>query len=97
MTQIDFYSGADNKLLTACRLTAKAVQQGLSVMIYTPDAECSEKLDNLLWTFSATGFVPHCQIENALAKVTPVTLSHQPEPLPHHEVQIGRASCRERV
>ncbi len=39
MTQIDFYSGADDKLHTACRLSAKVVQQDLKVTIYIPDTE----------------------------------------------------------
>lgn len=58
MTQIDFYSDTDDRLHTACRLAAKAVQQGCKVMIYTPDSDTVERLDTLLWTFSPTGFVP---------------------------------------
>lgn len=79
MTQINFYSGAANKLTTACRLCAKAVQQGFRVIVYTPDQSLIEKLDQLLWTFSATSFIPHCRNneEASLIEQTPVILSNR--------------------
>ena len=97
MTQIDFYSGADNKLHTACCLSAKVVQQELKVMIYIPDTETAERLDKLLWTFSSTAFIPHCRVDDKLAYITPVIISHQAEPLPHDNVlinlHIGHPPC----
>ncbi|MBP6056927.1 MAG: DNA polymerase III subunit chi [Nitrosomonas sp.] len=77
MTQIYFYSGSNDKLRTACRLCAKAVQQTMRVMVYTPDVALIEQLDALLWTFSPTSFVPHCSIhaDEQLIQVTPVILS----------------------
>ena len=48
MTLIDFYSGSNNKLHTACRLSAKVMQQDLKVTIYIPDNSIAEQLDNLL-------------------------------------------------
>jgi len=89
MTQIDFYSGADDKLHTACRLSAKVVQQELKVMIYIPDTETAERLDKLLWTFSSTAFIPHCHADDKLAYITPVIISRQAEPLPHDNVLIN--------
>ena len=89
MTQIDFYSGADDKLHTACRLSAKVVQQDLKVTIYIPDTETTERLDKLLWTFSSTAFIPHCRVDDKLAYVTPVIISPQAEPLPHDNVLIN--------
>lgn len=85
MTQISFYSGAADKLIAACRLCAKAVQQGVRVLVYIPDAALIERFDQLLWTFSATSFVPHCRSDDDadLVQQTPVVLSRQ--------VQIGAA------
>ncbi|MBS0586806.1 MAG: DNA polymerase III subunit chi [Proteobacteria bacterium] len=79
MTQIYFYSGSNDKLLTACRLCAKAVQQNLKVLIYAPDAAVLEQLDQLLWTFSPVSFIPHCDIreDNELVSATPVILSNR--------------------
>lgn len=81
MTQINFYSGSVNKLTTACRLCAKAVQQGLRVIVYTPDQSLIEKFDQLLWTFSTTSFIPHCRNDDevSLVEQTPVILSNRIE------------------
>jgi len=89
MTQIDFYTHAADKLHTACRLTAKALSQNLRVMIYTPDTVLADKLDHLLWTYSATGFVPHCRVGDALADKTPVLIGDLIEPLAHDELLLN--------
>lgn len=89
MTQIDFYTHAEDKLRTACKLSAKALQQGLRVMIYTPDAAFTEKLDKLLWTFPATGFIPHCRANDELAAVTAVIVDHLADTLVHDEVLVN--------
>lgn len=77
MSQIFFYSGSDDKLKTACRLCAKALQQRLRVMVYTPETILLEQLDELLWSFSPISFIPHCIIHDneRLIKVTPIILS----------------------
>ena len=89
MTQIDFYTRADDKLATACRLAANAFQQGLRVLVLTPDAEITERVDRLLWTTPSTGFIPHCRNASPLAEVTPVIVDHEAEPLRHDEVLIN--------
>lgn len=76
MTQIDFYTHAADKYHTACVLCAKAVERGLRVMVYTPDAAASEQMDRLLWSTPATGFIPHCRASDPLAPVTPVIVDH---------------------
>ncbi len=89
MTLIDFYSGSNDKLLTVCRLSAKAIQQNLKITIYTPDTKIADQLDSLLWNFSSTAFIPHCRVDDKLAYITPVIISHQTEPLPHDNVLIN--------
>ncbi|MBE7526524.1 DNA polymerase III subunit chi [Betaproteobacteria bacterium PRO4] len=78
MTQIDFYTGAPDRLLIACRLCAKAMQQGLRTIVHVPDTDLAERLDKLLWTFMSTSFVPHCRVGDKLAEVTPVVVNNQP-------------------
>ncbi|MFO7580249.1 MAG: DNA polymerase III subunit chi [Nitrosomonas halophila] len=75
MTQIDFYTGAPDRLLIACRLCTKAVQQGLKTLVLVSDASLTDRFDKLLWIFSPTSFVPHCRAGDRLAGVTPVILS----------------------
>lgn len=89
MTQIDFYTHVEDKFQAACKLSAKAMQQGLRVMIYTPDAGFTDKLDKLLWTFPATGFIPHCRAHDELAAVTPVIIDHLADTLVHDQVLVN--------
>ncbi|MBI2313319.1 MAG: DNA polymerase III subunit chi [Betaproteobacteria bacterium] len=89
MTRIDFYTHAADKVQVACRLTLKAREQGLRVLIYTPDRSLAERIDKLLWTTPAIGFVPHCRADDRLAGVTPVIIGHAVEAPPHDEVLLN--------
>jgi DNA polymerase-3 subunit chi len=74
MTSIDFYFNAADKLQVACRLAGKAVAQGKRLLIYAPQAETAQRIDRMLWTWQATGFVPHCGAQDPLAGETPVLI-----------------------
>ena len=89
MTRIDFYFEAEDKLQVACRLSAKAAQQKLRVLIYTADEAGSQRIDKLLWTWQPTAFLPHGMSKNALAAQTPVLITHDPEDTPHDEVLLN--------
>lgn len=89
MTQIDFYTQAGDRLHTACRLAAKARSHGLRVTLYCPDHSIARRLDQLLWTVPATGFLPHCAPDNRLAAVTPVLIDTSGETHLHDEMLIN--------
>ena len=89
MTRIDFYFDAADKLQVACRLSAKAAQQKLRVLIYTPDEAEAQRIDKMLWTWQPTGFLPHCMTNSPLAAQTPVLITHDPEDTPHDEVLLN--------
>jgi len=93
MTRIDFYFEAEDKLQIACRLSAKAAQQKLRVLIYANDEAQAQKIDRMLWTWQATGFLPHCMTRSALAAETPVLITHDPEDTPHDEVLLNLHSA----
>lgn len=76
MTQIDFYTHVSNKLQTACIICGKAMGRGMRVMILTPDEETTERVDRMLWTYPATGFIPHVRARHRLAARTPVIVDH---------------------
>jgi DNA polymerase-3 subunit chi len=89
VTQIDFYIHVEDKARTACRLAAKAFAQDLRMTMLCPDAETAARMDRLLWTFSATGFVPHCLAGDALASVTPVLLDGSASEPDHDQVLLN--------
>lgn len=63
MTQVDFYisSGASDEALLrlASRIAEKAVECGQQVYINAADEAQAHKLDEMLWTFSQSSFLPH--------------------------------------
>ncbi|CAH1903799.1 DNA polymerase III chi subunit [Candidatus Nitrotoga sp. HW29] len=89
MTKVDFYTGVDDKLRTACHLSHKAMQNGLRVLLHTPDASTAEALDKLLWQYPVTAFIPHCYSDEPAAAEMQVVIDHHGETFPHNEVLIS--------
>ena len=75
MTRIDFYFNAGDRLQVACRLAGKVVAQKKRMLIYAPEAETAGRIDKLLWTWPAIGFVPHCATHDPLAADTPLLIA----------------------
>lgn len=92
MTSIDFYFNAQDRLQVACRLAGKAVKQSQRLLIYAPDPETASRIDKLLWTWPATGFVPHCAPHAPLAAETPVLVASSEETPPDCEVLLNLGS-----
>jgi len=74
VTQIDFYFNAEDRLQIACRLAAKAMGERKRMLVYAPDAELAARVDKLMWTWPATGFVPHCPADDTIADDTPILI-----------------------
>lgn len=89
MTEIAFYTFADDPLDVARRVAAKAYGQGKQVMIYAPDTATADAIDHRLWTTPATGFVPHCRDSDALAGETPVLIGASADALRSADVMIN--------
>ena len=89
MTEVLFYTHANDKFQTACTLTAKALARKMRVMLFTADPAATDHLSSLLWSVPSTGFTPHCRSEDRLAPITPVILDHRAEPLVHDQVLIN--------
>ena len=79
MTAIDFYFNAGDRLQVACRLAAKALAQKKRMLIYAPQPEAASRIDKLLWTWPAIGFVPHCAPHEPIADETPILVASGPE------------------
>jgi DNA polymerase III subunit chi len=93
VTKVDFYTGVTDKLLTACQLSHKAMQNGVRVLLHTPDEATSNTLDQMLWQYPVTAFMPHCLHNDPAAATMPLIISHQPEPFEHSELLISLHSC----
>lgn len=58
LPEVSFHFNAPDRLVYACRLLRKAHRQGASVLVWADEPLASE-LDQHLWTWMATEFVPH--------------------------------------
>ena len=94
MTKVDFYTGSEDKLRTACKLSHKAMQNGVRVLLHTSDEATAEALDKLLWHYPATAFIPHCRSHEPSVSNMPVVVGHQGDSFPHSELLISlHTSC----
>ncbi len=63
MPEISFYLlstiGAETRYAFACKLIEKAYRSGYFAYVITDSDNQSQWLDQLLWTFRPTSFVPH--------------------------------------
>lgn len=90
MTEIPFHFNVADKFLYACRLLRKACASGAQVAV-TGEAEVLDELDQLLWSFSATEFVPHCRAGHGSDFLVSksVVLVDSPSASPHCGVLIN--------
>jgi DNA polymerase-3 subunit chi len=89
MTQVDFYTHAENKLTKACHLVAEEFAKGLKIFIHASSPEVMEKLDRMLWTTPAIGFIPHCRVGDPLAGQTPILIGKELDQPGHDDVLIN--------
>ena len=75
MTQVDFYilgdEPAEARLRIACRIAEKAMQLDQHVFIRSSSGGEARQLDELLWTFAESSFVPHGIVGLAAASPEP--------------------------
>jgi len=94
MTRVHFYILEENGRLddaaVTCRLCAKAHEQGQRVYLYAAGPEEAKQLDELLWTFSDTSFIPHALAGEDAAGEAAVLIGTQDPPPEHSEVMINR-------
>jgi DNA polymerase-3 subunit chi len=94
MTRIDFYTKVDDKFRFACKLCAKAATQHVHANVFTRDEAATTRLDQMLWTVPATGFIPHCRADSDLAAETPILIHHAPVEFLHDDLLINLSDER---
>ena len=81
LPRVDFYHLPDDNprklLLFTCRLTEKAWKLGNRIFILCGNDREYQQLDQLLWSWRDTGFLPHAPSTAAHAADTPVLLGEQ--------------------
>lgn len=100
MTDIAFHFNVPDKLGYGCRLLRKAYLSGAQLVV-TGAPEVLAQLDQLLWTFSASEFVPHYRAAAAITRdsahgkalaVTPILLVESLKDCAHHGVLVNMGS-----
>jgi DNA polymerase-3 subunit chi len=90
MTRIDFHTNIPDKVAYACRLVRKALGTQGKLVLLAQDAAQAGVLNDALWTFSATDFLPHALAGDALASVSPVIVTDdEMVPLPHYQMLVN--------
>jgi DNA polymerase III subunit chi len=89
VTSIDFYFNAQDRLQVACRLAGKALAQKKRLLIYAPEPEVASRIDKMLWTWPAIGFMPHCALHDSLAPETPLLIASDAHTPPACELLLN--------
>ena len=93
--RIDFYvleaNATDGRLRLACKIIDRAYRSGHSVYLWTRDDQESNLLDDLLWTFSQTSFIPHVRNNGNAGPRAPVHIDHHPPKSGAAEVVVSVA------
>jgi DNA polymerase-3 subunit chi len=96
MTEISFYVSKSatlkDRLLLACRLTQKAYDKGWHVHIHTDSQATSQRLDELLWTWHPSSFLPHALAENTGQER--IIIGHNYEPTDNCDYLINLSNTK---
>lgn len=90
MTDIEFHVNVPDKLHYSCRLLRKAYRSGAKAVV-TAEPELLRQLDQLLWSYSTTEFLPHCRSNSPFHTMaaTPIWLAEQLQACPSDSVLIN--------
>ena len=96
MTQVDFYVLNNAPLAQAerfvCLLVEKAFKKGHKIHVQTNNAEQTERIDKLMWTYNDLSFLPHVTSGDELQQETPIHISHLDNSTTFNDVLINLKS-----
>lgn len=83
MTRIDFYllktADPQERLRVACRLIEKAYQQSHNVFVNCSDSLVAQQLDDMLWNFRESAFLPHANLHSDSTDIdAPILIGAEP-------------------
>ena len=75
MNSINFYHlSKTNTYLALCKLLEKAVDQGNKVLVRTHSEVVTEEIDEVLWSYDPTSFLPHGKVVDHNNRVCPINI-----------------------
>ena len=98
MTQVNFYTLASGEAQTrlhfVCRLVGKAYSLGHRIHILTEPQ--SKTIDDLLWQYAASSFIPHAKVDSCNENDDPVSVGSDLAAATHADVLINLSEqpCR---
>lgn len=96
MTEVSFYvlptESLKERYLFACKLIEKVYRSGQFCYVLTDDAEQSQAIDDLLWTFRAGSFIPHQLYTGDIPAPEQVLIGSLPAPAHWQKTVINLSS-----
>lgn len=96
MAKVSFYAlsskQSEARLQFACRLIEKAYSLGHKLYVQTASPEQAKTLDELLWQFSPSSFVPHAVAGSESAQAEAVIIGEKLPAASHTDVLINLGS-----
>ena len=90
ITKIAFHTNITDKSLYVCRLVRKANAAKCRIVVLQNDPAQLLALDETLWTFADTSFLPHVFSDDPNAARTPIVLAKDvDQEFPHYELLIN--------
>jgi DNA polymerase-3 subunit chi len=94
MNEVSYHVIRDSRRVTTpmlvCRLVQARWRAGQTVYIRAQDAKQARQLDDLLWTFDQSSFIPHRLAEDQQAPAPVVIGTGLPEPPPQVLINLAR-------
>ncbi len=90
MTRIDFHSNVPDKINYTCRLIRKARAADCRIVVFDNNRAQLNLLNEALWTFSESDFLPHVLLDDPLMAQTAIILTEDDSAnFPHYELLIN--------
>lgn len=89
MTRVEFYFNVSDKLAKTAELCEKAVAKGRQLTVFTQDQAMNDALQQQLWQYSATSFLPSKLSEEVTSQFSPIVLDAKGENLVQDDVLIN--------
>ena len=92
MTKIEFRTHIADKINYTCRWVRKAFANapGSRIVLLSTDRNLLNRLDEALWTFSDSDFLPHAMIGDRQAFRSPVILTPDDRgEMPHYDILVN--------